>query len=150
MTCDNPKIDRVQLIQRSIRCFYYGLIGLIPIIGLVMAVLGIRLYHRVIKEANEKPAHPPRWGRVLFLYGICWSAFTLSSLVDVPLWLLTICLFCAFQVFLWRMQYWPVTSTVWNPARSYLFWGYQFGVSGLFGSLFVTGAALFAFMFSQR
>jgi hypothetical protein len=147
-TCSNGTIDRVLMIQRSMRCFYYGLIGLIPVIGLVMAVLAIRLYHRVIWETGEKFARSPRWGRVAMLYALCWGAFTFASVADVPLWILSVLLFFGFQVFLWRMQYWPVTASEWNPARAHLFWGYQFAVNGLLSSL--VAACLVLLIFSNR
>lgn len=142
MECGSASIDRTRVIQRSVRCFYFGLIGLIPVIGLVMAVLAIRLYHRVLEETRERPAHPLRWGVIGLKFLVCWTAFTVASAMDVPLLVLFILLFLVIQVFLATMRYWPVKAAVWNPARPQLFWGYQLAINGFFISFLVVGGVL--------
>ena len=50
---DLIRTDRSRLIQRSSRCFYFGLVGLIPLVGIVPAALAIRLHHRVAHDTGE-------------------------------------------------------------------------------------------------
>jgi len=44
--------DRIRLIERSLRCFVYGLLSLIPLVGLGLAVLAIRLHSLTWAESG--------------------------------------------------------------------------------------------------
>lgn len=45
--------DRVQILERSLRCFHFGLIGLLPGIGVPFAVLALEDWLFVFKEKAE-------------------------------------------------------------------------------------------------
>jgi hypothetical protein len=47
-----PNTDRIRLIERSLRCFVYGLLSLIPLVGLGLALLAIRLHFRTWAESG--------------------------------------------------------------------------------------------------
>ena len=42
-----PPLTRVQAIQRSLRCFVLGLVGLLPVVGFPFAVAALFEYRRV-------------------------------------------------------------------------------------------------------
>ena len=43
-------VDRVRLIRRSIRCFVFGLMGAVPLLGLGMACLALLLGRCLVPE----------------------------------------------------------------------------------------------------
>ena len=69
--------ERIHLIERSLRCFVYGLLSLIPVIGLGFAALTLRLHFKTWAEAgdNWNPA------RRYLLAGFCLA--WLGALVSV-------------------------------------------------------------------
>jgi len=42
-----PPLTKIEMIERSMRCFDLGLLGLIPVIGIPMAVMSLVQYWRV-------------------------------------------------------------------------------------------------------
>lgn len=61
---NRPSVDRVRLIRRSIRCGWFGFLGLIPVIGLGLAVQAVRLHRQINSEqgtAWEQPAVSWPW-----------------------------------------------------------------------------------------
>ena len=54
-----PSVDRVRLIRRGMRCFVFGSIGLIPILGSGLAIQAIRLRDDIKAELGERPDLPP-------------------------------------------------------------------------------------------
>lgn len=46
--------ERIHLIERSLRCFVYGLLSLIPFVGLGFAALTIRLHFKTWAEAGNR------------------------------------------------------------------------------------------------
>jgi len=73
-------MTRIEMIEHSLRCFVYGLISLLPVIGLPMAVLSTAQYRRVQRGQGEmwNPAH-----RYHFWGGVC-ARMSLSLFLVVP------------------------------------------------------------------
>lgn len=66
-------LTKVEIIENSLRCFRLGLLGLMPVIGLPMAVQAIVCYRRVLKDRSGlwNPAHHYwRWGGVCARLGV--------------------------------------------------------------------------------
>ena len=63
-----PQMAKIEMIERSLRCFALGLLGLLPVIGIPMAVAALGQYWRV-KRASRGIWNPA--GRYLFWGGIC-------------------------------------------------------------------------------
>lgn len=63
-----PPLTKVEMIERSMSCFQMGLLGLLPLIGIPMAVRALRLHHCVRRSqiGEWNPAH-----RYLFWGGLC-------------------------------------------------------------------------------
>jgi hypothetical protein len=71
------QMDTIQAVNRSLRCFVFGLLAFIPVLGLAMGVIAWIHGHAVQRRCGDQwnPAQPYlRWGRVLGLVG----AFTSS------------------------------------------------------------------------
>jgi len=75
---------KVEMIEQSLRCFTMGLLGLLPLIGLPMAVRALFLYIRVRRSpcSDWNPAHRyHRWGGICVNLGVLvfvlsmWAAF---------------------------------------------------------------------------
>jgi len=70
-------IDPVELIERSVRCFWLGLPGIVPVIGLPFAVAALAEYFRVNRRPSAGGWNPAqnylRWGSVAALTGILLS-----------------------------------------------------------------------------
>lgn len=47
-------MDKVRVIERSLRCYFYGWVSLIPLLGLPMLVLAVVLYQQVRIEAGRE------------------------------------------------------------------------------------------------
>lgn len=74
-----PPIGKVEMIERSMRCFFLGLLGLLPVVGIPMAAMALHNYRRVAlgQGALWNPAQ-----RYLVLGGICARlGFTLFFLI---------------------------------------------------------------------
>jgi hypothetical protein len=73
-------MTKIEIIEGSLRCFAYGLIGLLPGIGIPMAVLSAFQYSRVRRGQGEmwNPAH-----RYLFWGGVC-ARMSLALFLLVP------------------------------------------------------------------
>ena len=46
--------DRISLIERSLRCFVYGCLSLIPLVGLGFAVLVVRTHLKLLADGNKE------------------------------------------------------------------------------------------------
>lgn len=81
-------MDQVEMIRRSLRCFAFGLIGVLPGIGIPFAVvaLGDFLYVSQNREPILNPAaRYLRWGAFIAIAGLLLSLF-LAGLVAIQLW----------------------------------------------------------------
>ena len=74
---DNIPIAKIKMLKSSMRCFIYGLLGLLPVIGLPFAIVALWISGRV--RAKEKlfwnAAKPYRiWGVACAALGaVIWS-----------------------------------------------------------------------------
>lgn len=75
-------MDKVRVIEGSLRCFRLGLASLVPVIGLAFAVLAMMEAHRVRKEVGD--GWNPVRGR-LMLGRVFALAGPLLWLVIIPL-----------------------------------------------------------------
>ena len=76
----NPdKPAKVLLIERSLSCFYCGVIGLIPVLGLPLAIRALQQYWRVKRDPNGmwNPA------RTYLKWGIICARISLAVFVIV-------------------------------------------------------------------
>ncbi|MGA3179942.1 MAG: hypothetical protein ABSF38_06330 [Verrucomicrobiota bacterium] len=63
-----PLLSQKEMIERSLRCFVFGLLGLLPLIGIPMALYSRAQYRRVKRGQGGRwnPAH-----RYVFWGGVC-------------------------------------------------------------------------------
>lgn len=66
-------MEKIELIRRSQRCFFYGLFGLIPVLGIPMVVLATLENYRITKAYRDQ-WNPARrflfWGMVCARIGL--------------------------------------------------------------------------------
>jgi len=68
--------DRVEIIQRSLRCFTMGLIGLLPVLGVPFAIIAVSNFFRIKRIAGGEwnPAQTYlTWGLATALSGLFLS-----------------------------------------------------------------------------
>ncbi len=124
-------VDKTRLIRRSLRCFIYGLIGAIPVVGITLAWQAIRLHRQVLRETGEACRLPKWW----YFY---WVAALAVSIVGDRLqgFLGALAAFWGFNglhaVYLFQLAS-TRTGKVWNPARRYSYWGFGLACAGCFG-----------------
>ncbi len=64
---NNDPIVKIKMIQRSMRCFIFGLLGFLPMIGVPFALVALMMagQARVSEKLEWNPAKPYRiWGAV--------------------------------------------------------------------------------------
>ena len=74
-------MNKVRVIERSIRCQALGWVGVLPVLGVIPAVIAIVLYHRTARESgdNWNPAGQcARLGLVLSWIGLGLSAVVVA------------------------------------------------------------------------
>jgi hypothetical protein len=74
-------MSKAELIQCSLRCFAFGIFGLLPIIGIPLALHSVILYRRARGGQGDlwNPA-----GRYLFWGGVC-ARMSLAIFVLIPI-----------------------------------------------------------------
>jgi hypothetical protein len=84
----HPPLTKIEMIERSMRCFELGLPGLIPVIGIPMAVMSLVQYRRVQlgQGARWNPAQ-----RYWFWGGMCaraglWPILIIAVLIGIAAW----------------------------------------------------------------
>ncbi len=130
-------VDRIRLIRRSLRCFMFGLIGVVPFLGLALAVLALQLYHQVLFETGELKGPIKRsYGNILarFLYWLIGTAYILTYYGCYGyLGVISVAgLFWGTPLVFLLHRYWTVTPREWNPARMHLYWGAALAFTGCF------------------
>jgi hypothetical protein len=127
-----PSIDWIRVIRRSMRCYVFGLIGLVPLFGAGLAVQALRLQRKV----NEELGQP--WNRPFFAFYwivglllLWWTDGVFGLLGDLVACLLVV-----------GVQSWHVwrsfpadREAAWNPGRREVIWGVVSGYAGLAGSI---------------
>jgi hypothetical protein len=120
-------MDRVRIIHRSSRCFVFGLIGTIPILGLSMAWLAMRLKRQVASETGEtvrlRAVNMATIAAVAIIFPLliaeCYSAA-----------FATVAALLCMEFFLLHRQYQKTIPPEWNPARHLLYWGVGLAYAG--------------------
>ncbi len=115
-----PPPDKVRVINRSVRCFIFGLVGAVPCFGLGMVVLAFKLYRDIACETGERIRLFPLY--LTSLAGV-WIAVA-CSVNNMPAGVLAdaIVLFVLQFLFI-RQQYLRNAPPEWNPARHLMYWG---------------------------
>ena len=136
-----PPPDRVRVIHRSVRCFFFGLVGAIPCFGLGMVWLAFKLYRDIAAETGEEvqlfPLH------LTSLAGLALAASCyISDLPDGALADAVVLLGLQFLFF--RRQYLKNAPAEWNPARHLMYWGLGLANTGLL----LTAAVVMLVIFS--
>jgi hypothetical protein len=84
-----PPLSKIEMIERSMRCFDLGLLGLIPLIGIPMAVMSMAQYRRV-KRGQGALWNPAQ--RYLYWGGQCAFVGLLPILIIVVFAAVAVCL----------------------------------------------------------
>jgi hypothetical protein len=115
-----PPADKVRVINRSVRCFRFGLVGAIPCFGLGAVWLAFKLFRDIAAETGEPvklyPLYLTSVAGVAAAAVCCAIDLPAGVLADAILLLVLPCLFL-------RRQYLRNTPVEWNPARLLMYWG---------------------------
>jgi hypothetical protein len=80
-----PPLTKIEMIERSMRCYVLGLLGLLPIIGVPMAVMSLNHYQRV-KQGQGAMWNPAQrylfWGCLCARLGL-WPILIIGALVGL-------------------------------------------------------------------
>ena len=120
--------DRVRLIRRSMRCFVFGLMGAVPLLGLGMACLALLLGRQVAQETGEpvRTAGVNGCAVAYFALAVVLLCFDQTGLV-----LALAILLSALQGYLLFREYRRTNPAQWNPARHLVYWGAGLALAGL-------------------
>jgi hypothetical protein len=147
----SPPPDRIRVIRQSLRCLVFGAIGAIPIIGIVLAVLALRLFHRVTVETGEKlgPVEM-NWSEIcaFAMYWLIGGVFSLfyGLFNGFAGFFCVASLFLGMAVFfLWR-HYVKGKPKEWNPGRRHLYVGAGLACCGCFGTILMLGLVILGIM----
>ena len=120
-------VDMVRIIRRSMRCFVFGLIGLVPILGVGLAVQALRLQRAVCAELGEPWQAPPVYFYLLFTaLGLWWLDPRLGFGGDI---FLVVAVLTAQSCHVFRRFPSP-EKAVWNPGRAALIGGVMLAYAG--------------------
>jgi hypothetical protein len=72
-------MNKVRVIERSIRCQNLGWFGVLPVLGVIPAVIAILLYHKVSYEAGDHWNPAERCARLGFV--LSWIGLGLSAIL---------------------------------------------------------------------
>jgi hypothetical protein len=137
-------VDRVRLIRRSMRCFVFGLLGAVPLLGLGPACLALWIQKDLAEESGE-PAPLGGTEMVAISIGAFIVAVVLLACDHAGLVLAMGFLLPALEGYWLLRQYQRAEPRRWNPARHLVYWGAGLACAGLVLSstiiLLVLGAA---------
>jgi len=123
-------VDRVRLIRRSMRCFVYGWLGAVPLFGLGMACLTLRLWRELAQETGDLP--PLARGEMVAIAVVAFVLAVVFLCCDLPVLVLVMgVLLSALQGYGWFLQYQRAAPRQWNPARHLLYGGAALAGAGL-------------------
>jgi hypothetical protein len=121
-------VDMVRVIRRSMRCFTFGVLGLVPLFGTGFACQALRLRRSVSEDLQDGWKPPPVYGY--------WLLGALALMAGNSFWSLPGDLTACIAVL--GLQSWHCwrsflrrAGTAWNPADHELFWGTLFAYAGL-------------------
>jgi hypothetical protein len=120
--------DRVRMIRRSTRCFVFGILGAVPLLGIGPACLALLLHRQVGEETGE----PKGLGGIYSSVAVfCILAIALLCCEQAGFVLALGFLLCGLQAYLLRRQYLRTEPLEWNPARHLTWWGAWLALAGL-------------------
>jgi hypothetical protein len=123
-----PPADPVRVINRSIRCFIFGLVGAVPCFGLGMIWLTFKLYRDIAAETGEPVKLYPIY--LTTVSGVAVAA--VCAFCDLPDGVLAdVVALLVLQFIFIRQQYVRNAPTEWNPARHLMYWGLGLASLGL-------------------
>jgi hypothetical protein len=123
-----PPPDKVRVINRSVRCFLFGLVGAVPCFGLGMVWLAFKLYRDIAAETGEQVKLYPLY--LTTVSGVCVAAA--CGAYDLPGGVLADAIVLLGLQFLFiRRQYLQNAPAEWNPARHLMYWGLGLANLGL-------------------
>jgi hypothetical protein len=127
-------VDMVRVIRRSMRCFLFGVVGLVPLIGAGFAYQALRLRRSLSADLEDGWTPPPVI--VFWLMGI-------AAMLVARSWLglagdLAICVaILGLQSWLCWRSFQNRHEKVWNPGGRQLFLGVLSAYAGLGVSLWI-------------
>jgi hypothetical protein len=71
-----PPADKIRVIEQSLRCFVFGVLSLVPLLGLPFAVLAVGLHLKVWTEVQRE--WNPAKLYLLWGYGLAWLGGLIS------------------------------------------------------------------------
>ena len=129
-------VDMARVIRQSIRCFVFGALGAIPIIGIGLAIQALLLHKKVLAELEEPWRPPPLYWYWLIGLLYLWAYRELFGAVGT---LSIFLIIGGLQTYhLWRSL---PSEPRWNPGERHLFWGAALAYLGCFGSLTLLAVA---------
>jgi hypothetical protein len=72
-------MNKVRVIERSIRCQALGWVGVLPVLGVIPAVIAIVLYHKASSEAGDHWNPSEQCARSGFV--LSWIGLGLSAIL---------------------------------------------------------------------
>jgi hypothetical protein len=81
-----PTLTKMEMIECSLRCFMWGLPGLLPVIGVPMAVRALLQYRRVKFGQGDmwNPAHCYLfWGGVCARFGLILPLLLVTAIIAI-------------------------------------------------------------------
>jgi hypothetical protein len=117
----------VRVINRSVRCFIFGLVGAVPCFGMGMVWLAIKLYRDIAAETGEPVKLYPLY--LTSAAGLCVAAVCFTN--NLPDGVLADAIVMLGLQFLFiRRQYLKNAPAEWNPARHLMYWGLPWPTRG--------------------
>jgi len=86
---DTLPLAKIRMIKSSLRCFVFGLLGLLPLIGLPFALAALWISGRIRLQEKQlwNAARPYRiWGVVCAALGTVFWGFLLTLVVYQAVW----------------------------------------------------------------
>jgi hypothetical protein len=136
-------VDKIGLIRRSLRCWRFGLVGLLPLAGTGFAWQALRIRRRVSADLEENWKPPP-----VYIYWLVGTAATLpvDANLDIGGDLLLLMVLLAVQSWhCWR-SFPRLAEPIWNPAGRHLTAGTLCAYLGLGLSLWTVVVSVLAIL----
>jgi hypothetical protein len=123
--------EKVRVIRQSIRCLVFGFIGVIPFLGLPLALQTLQLRRAIGRTTGDESS----LRRVFAMAVACFLWLPLYLVVwDLTGLGMVLCVFAAGAAVLFKGVAGSAASTRWNPARGTLYFGVWLSCIGLFAT----------------
>lgn len=127
-----------RVIRQSVRCFVFGALGAIPIVGIGLAIQALRLHRRIFTELQQPWKPPPLYWYWLITLLYLWAY---GELFGAAGGFSIFLILAGLQTYHLRRSFPP--EPPWNPGERHHFWGVALAYLGWFGS--ITLLAVIAF-----